>query len=315
VTPAILPYKLGMIMNKRSHLPLCEPMVPLSWVTGSSYSVLSSPFLLEPKTAKRIKIEGASRPMPALLSLPSLPSHELQVTNQYNGYTEALQQEAIYQAKIQAALRRLTYDEIGMTVSFSSQLGAAPVTSVQETSFLGATTSSSGWKAETTLVANKRTENWNARFRELIAFHEEHDHLRVPQAQPGGLGKWVSRQRQMKQEVDSGSREPTTEVLDRISRLDAVGFEWSPGCGLVSWETRFLELLDYKKKHGHCNVPQRDHGPLGKWVDTQRQTFRDVRNGKRKMTSKTQARLDKLELVGFQWSARIKRLDSTEKRE
>ncbi|EJK47622.1 hypothetical protein THAOC_33643, partial [Thalassiosira oceanica] len=54
-----------------------------------------------------------------------------------------------------------------------------------------------------------------------------------------------------------------------------VGFKWtlrlagSPKSP-VTWETRFVELVQHKAKHGDCDVPMKD-GKLGSGVDNQEQ--------------------------------------------
>jgi len=43
------------------------------------------------------------------------------------------------------------------------------------------------------------------------------------------------------------------------------------------WMSRYLELIQFRKKNGHCNVPQQ-HPPnlaLGRWVHKQRQDFKN----------------------------------------
>jgi hypothetical protein len=40
-----------------------------------------------------------------------------------------------------------------------------------------------------------------------------------------------------------------------------------------TWNKRFMELVEYEGKNGHCNVPQRN-GTLGRWISRQRNLFR-----------------------------------------
>jgi hypothetical protein len=44
-------------------------------------------------------------------------------------------------------------------------------------------------------------------------------------------------------------------TLSRIHAPESLGFEWEPHG--VTWEDRLSELTDYRKIHGHCNVPSR----------------------------------------------------------
>jgi hypothetical protein len=67
------------------------------------------------------------------------------------------------------------------------------------------------------------------------------------------------------------------------------------------WEDRLSELADYRKIHGHCNVPQkyREITQLGKWVATQRRQHKLHREGK--PSTMTLSRIQELESLGFEW--------------
>jgi len=62
------------------------------------------------------------------------------------------------------------------------------------------------------------------------------------------------------------------------------------------WEIRISELLAFRQKHGHCNVPDKwsEHPSLGTWVGSLRGPRR------RKTLSLDQVR--RLEQIGFQWN-------------
>ena len=53
-------------------------------------------------------------------------------------------------------------------------------------------------------------------------------------------------------------------------KLSAIGFCWNTYKPL--WQETFDLLVAYKKKDGHCNVPQSDKD-LGVWVNSQRKKF------------------------------------------
>jgi hypothetical protein len=40
-------------------------------------------------------------------------------------------------------------------------------------------------------------------------------------------------------------------------------------CSTPSWERRFTELIEFKRSHGHCEVPQNysENASLGTWVN------------------------------------------------
>ena len=58
---------------------------------------------------------------------------------------------------------------------------------------------------------------------------------------------------------------------------------------MVSWQERYAELVEYKKREGDCDVPQKNHGKLGGWVSKQRQLKK-----KGKLSADQQQKLEKL---------------------
>ena len=132
-------------------------------------------------------------------------------------------------------------------------------------------------------IPNKYVEKWNARFKELLDYRSEHGNCDVPCRQ-GQLGNWVGCQR-LAHKADSLTQE-------RIDQLSSIGFKWSI-VAPVPWKTRFNELVNYKAKHGDCNIPQ-SRGPLGRWVHEQRKRY-----NKGKLS---QDRNDRLNGIGFDWT-------------
>jgi hypothetical protein len=86
-----------------------------------------------------------------------------------------------------------------------------------------------------------------------------------------------------------------TLAPERVQRLDEIGFVWDPFT--AGWEAGFATLEVFKKREGHCRVPNRhkegDHR-LGIWVGTQRA----------KKATLTPERLQRLDEIGFVWDAR-----------
>jgi len=129
---------------------------------------------------------------------------------------------------------------------------------------------------------------WNLRFEELRYFREIYGHSNVPCKflQNKELGYWVKDQRQFfrKGTIDGS----------RIMLLDGLGFEWKRKQTPVSvtWEHRFQELVIYMHRFGNCLVPQRS-GPLGKWVQKQRDLYR-----KKKLRY---SRMQRLSYIYFEW--------------
>ena len=127
----------------------------------------------------------------------------------------------------------------------------------------------------------------------LKQFKKREGHCNVPQLHKedgATLGTWVNKQRRLKK---MGKLDPDKETC-----LEEIGFEWAPS---VTWDERFSLLNQFKKREGHCNVPQshkEDGANLGVWVSKQRQL-------KRKETLDAD-RETRLEDVGFGWGVRYK---------
>ncbi|MBI3880832.1 MAG: Helicase associated domain protein [Verrucomicrobia bacterium] len=136
---------------------------------------------------------------------------------------------------------------------------------------------------------------WEEMLQQLIEFKKQHGHTNVPQRSPKytELATWVRNQRAAKE-----YNRPI--IVERGKRLDEIGFAWR----LVereAWERMLERLIEFKKVHGHCNVPQKGGGDkrLGKWVNTQRTHFN---RGKLKPDRQRQ-----LEAVGFVWNTKAAR--------
>ncbi len=117
--------------------------------------------------------------------------------------------------------------------------------------------------------------DWEKYFRQLVEFKQEHGHTNVPQrsGKYRELGTWVRNQRAAK-------RYKRPIMAERAKRLDEIGFVWvlvEP----MAWEKMFAALVEYKKVHNHCNVPQKagEYKRLGKWVNTQRTHYLGTRLG------------------------------------
>jgi hypothetical protein len=85
--------------------------------------------------------------------------------------------------------------------------------------------------------------------------------------------------------------------LERERRLDAIGFVWDPRD--YRWEQGFIALSKFKRREGHCRVPQshvEGEYRLGRWVSTQR-------DNRMVMSAERMARLNK---IGFVWRADLK---------
>eukprot|EP00980_Cylindrotheca_fusiformis_P005713 scaffold1192_cov58-Cylindrotheca_fusiformis.AAC.7 len=141
-------------------------------------------------------------------------------------------------------------------------------------------------------------QKWNQHYQELVAFKGKHGHCRVPQkCEPKeSLSQWVKRQRYHRK------HKPGIISEDRIRKLDEIGFVWDAQ-GLV-WQTRFEELLEFKRNHDHCSVPYKysHNQKLATWVKCQRRQYQMLQQGKQ--SHLTLERVKLLGDAGFVWNPR-----------
>lgn len=138
-------------------------------------------------------------------------------------------------------------------------------------------------------------DDWEKMFSELCSYKAANGNCKVPQCYSSNpaLGRWVSRQRvSFRKKIKILSK-------DRIDRLNEIGFIWEfiniKKNKIISWINRFLQLCDFKKEYGHCNVPRNlDNKELAIWASKQRYKY-----NKGKLA---QERIDQLNSIGFIWN-------------
>ncbi|MBC8554529.1 MAG: Helicase associated domain protein, partial [Candidatus Brocadiales bacterium] len=133
---------------------------------------------------------------------------------------------------------------------------------------------------------------WEMMFNILQKYKENYGDCNVPQRWQENkvLAEWVSTQR--------GQYRNKTLSKERIKRLNDIGFEWkliSYTPTRVPWDEMFDALIEYRKRHGDCNIPSRstENKKLGSWVKEQRSSYR------RGILS--EERIKRLNDIGFEW--------------
>jgi uncharacterized protein YbgA (DUF1722 family) len=131
----------------------------------------------------------------------------------------------------------------------------------------------------------KHDKEWNLKYEQLVEFKRDKGNCLVPHRykQDKSLGLWVSAQRTY--------HNNDKLRLDRKTLLDEIGFAWK-GEG---WDQQYEKLVEFKRKNGHCMVPNRyqQDKSLGIWVGTQRNYHQ---NGKLRLDRKII-----LDEIGFAW--------------
>jgi hypothetical protein len=148
---------------------------------------------------------------------------------------------------------------------------------------------------------NIRSTAWEDRLSELADYRKIYGHCNVPKCKSEctKLAKWVSHQRS-NYKLHLEGKTSSMMTLSRIQELERLGFEWK--CQGAAWEVRLSELADYRKLHGHCNVPRKyvQNSKLYWWVAKQRTNYR--LHLEAKPSRMTLSRIQALERLGFEWA-------------
>mmetsp|Transcript_22051 Transcript_22051/g.61356 ORF Transcript_22051/g.61356 Transcript_22051/m.61356 type:complete len:271 (-) Transcript_22051:1082-1894(-) len=142
-----------------------------------------------------------------------------------------------------------------------------------------------------------QADQWEARYHELIQYRETHGHCLVDSNTDRTLSHWIKRQRCQYKLKQDGNH--TTLTDERQSKLESLGFVWDSH--EVAWEYRYQDLLAFKARTGHTNVPTvySNNPSLGIWVKGQRRQYRLHSSGQR--STLTAKRINRLRDIDFQW--------------
>ena len=104
---------------------------------------------------------------------------------------------------------------------------------------------------------------------------------------------WASKQRGMRDKLQGF----------QIALLQGIDFDWTRlhTAKHLPWQSRYAELVAYKKRFGHCEVPAKwpKNTALGTWVSVQRLGKEDL----------TPSRIKQLDALGFVWNVSAERWD------
>ncbi len=140
------------------------------------------------------------------------------------------------------------------------------------------------------------SDAWEFKFRILCVFKRTHAHCDVPlQTHENSLYAWLEQQYS---DYHNGTLLP--ERADRLRQL-GVSFECGPSLSqrrqnALRWQQRVAELIVFKERFGHCNIPARwkENMPLGRWLHVQRAWKRQgILNAER---------IEELEKIGVTWT-------------
>ena len=138
----------------------------------------------------------------------------------------------------------------------------------------------------TTVKRNQTDTTFQSRLDELKALVAADGRVKKTNQYDAGMRTWLCHQQRCFREGKLSK--------EKIQALRDVGVSLKM-TQRVSWDTRLMELIEFKRSHGHCNVPAtwRHNKELGSWVGTQRKY---KRGGKL-----SEERVAALTSIGFEW--------------
>ncbi|CAJ1945024.1 unnamed protein product [Cylindrotheca closterium] len=176
---------------------------------------------------------------------------------------------------------------------------------------------------------NAHVAKWYDKYHELLQYrNDNHGRIYVPVPETKGEGeaeqhhgnnnrslyRWAKVQRARKRRNKAYEELSDTQV----ELLDRIGFEWESERYDVLWMEKYNELVDFRKKHGHCMV--KPGGKLYLWMKEQR-SRREQKHYRLFPLSNEQLRLlDKIEfpwkpeLRDSRWNAKYKELEEFQKK-
>ena len=147
-------------------------------------------------------------------------------------------------------------------------------------------------------VWNPKNAQWTDKYLRLIEYKKQHESTCVPHPYEDdpSLGKWVSAQRAYYKSNKSYL------AVDRIGKLDSIGFVWNPLDYDAQWKEKYERLVNYKKQNKTTCVPALYPADpqLGRWVRKQRSNY-DANE-----SCLTMDRIAQLDSIGFVWKIRTK---------
>jgi len=142
-----------------------------------------------------------------------------------------------------------------------------------------------------------RRPSWDEFYDLLVQYHAREGNCNVPQTykeNDRNLGAWLSQMRCLKKK--------NALEKEQIQALESIGVVWDVTAS--KWDDMVTLLNQYKKKYGHCRVPQshkEDGRNLGTWLNTQRQ--------RKRAGTLPSNMIEILEAIGVTWNLQQSRWD------
>jgi len=154
------------------------------------------------------------------------------------------------------------------------------------------------------------SSTFDEQFAELMKYKEKFGHCNVSRREPveyQSLGFWCDHLRAAYKKIQNSETPKHKLSEEQIRQLEDAGFKWSLSTRRTTSSTfdgRFAELMKYKEKFGHCNVPQKRTGEyksLGNWCDHVRTAYKKIQKRETPNIILSEDNIRQLEDAGFKW--------------
>jgi hypothetical protein len=148
--------------------------------------------------------------------------------------------------------------------------------------------------------------NFDERFNDLMSFKAKCGHCDVPcTGDNASLGHWCSEKRASYKKIQNNQK-PNIKLSDgQIQRLNGAGFKWSLRKVGLNFDERFNDLMSFKAKCGHCDVPcTGDNASLGHWCSEMRVSYKKIQSNQKPNIKLSDEQIKRLNDAGFKWSLR-----------
>ena len=117
------------------------------------------------------------------------------------------------------------------------------------------------------------------------------------------LGKWFTVLRGSYKEIQNNQKPKTKLSDEQIQRLNDAGFKWSLRKANSGFDKRFIDLMSFKAKYGHCDVSTRgEDASLGKWCTILRGSYTKIQNSQNPAIKLSDEQIQRLNDADFKWS-------------
>ena len=151
----------------------------------------------------------------------------------------------------------------------------------------------------------RKSRPWDEMFQELLEFHKNHGHVRVPKS---SLFHWIQTQRANYERLKEGKQNSCLNP-ERMAKLQSIDFSFESEKRLPFSE-RALQWLEYKNKHRRD--PSDNLLGVGSWTRKMRIYYRAHKEGKK--VPITQEQFDQLDEWGFTWETGMAKPETVAKR-